>query len=222
MQKVLLTLIASIVWINVATAATLTPKKGVSILYINGVQAEDKVGKNHLEKGYNQIVIRMDKDLSRGSSPAVFTSAPYVLSFEVSGEYIVIGHPQARSEMEAKKAFVDEQPQWFIEQDDSKLAYEQEKLQGNIGLFPYLGMDELVLQHNKERGIHFNNGELIGKPVKAETIVAFTTVTTTQGATTQQLKTAVETKNLEQLKAWYLKASKKERKEFRKWMIDQE
>lgn len=221
MKKVLLTLAASLVCVNMASAATLTPKKGVSILYINGVQADDKVGKNHLEKGFNQVVVRMDKDLSRGSSPAVFTSAPYVLAFEVSGEQIVIGHPQARSEMEAKKAFDGDQPQWFFEQDDKKLSYEQVKLEGKSGLFPYTGMEKLVQQHNAERGIHFSNGELVDKPVKTEVIVASTAVTT-QVVKKQPSKPIVETTNLDQLKAWYLKSSKEERKEFRRWMIDQE
>jgi len=223
MKKVLLTLAASFICVNVATAATLTPKKGVSILYINGQKAEDKVGENHLDQGFNQVVVRMDKDLSRGSSPAVFTSAPYVLSFEVSGEEVVIDHPQARSEMEAEKAFESEQPQWLLEQGDKKLAYEQAKLQGKSGLFPYTGMEKLVQQHNAERGIHFSNGELIDKPVKAEALVASTAaVVTTQSAKSKQPKPALKTTNLDQLKAWYLKSSKEERKEFRRWMIDQE
>jgi hypothetical protein len=217
MKKVLLTLIASIVCINVATAATLTPKKGVSILYINGFQAEDKVGKNHLEKGYNQIVIRMDKDLSRGSSPAVFTSAPYVLNFEASGEYIVIGHPQARSEMEAMNVFKSEQPDWKLIQDGSALEYTQEKLPSKGGLFPYLAMDKLLAEYNQSKGVYFEGGKLLDKPVEVQVLP-----TIAEDTASRAVKEPAASSNLDQLKAWYLKASKQERKEFRKWMIDQE
>ncbi|MGC9458459.1 DUF2057 family protein, partial [Vibrio genomosp. F10] len=45
----------------------------------------------------------------------------------------------------------------------------------------------------------------------------------TEAIANEQPKLAIEdTQNVDQLKAWYLKASKSEKKEFRRWMIDQE
>jgi uncharacterized protein YccT (UPF0319 family) len=92
-------------------------------------------------------------------------------------------------------------------------------------------MDELIAAHNAERGIVFDNGQM----TKAEQAATATLVTTAAVATSKDVtavnnnvpKTTVKSEpikaeNVEQLKAWYLKASKEERKEFRKWMIDQE
>jgi uncharacterized protein YccT (UPF0319 family) len=224
MKKALVSLAVSLCFVSAINAATITPQKGVSLLYINGMAAGDKIGASELKEGFNQVVVRMDKDLSRGSSPAVFTSAPYVLSFKVSGEDLFIKHPQARSEMEAKKAFKTDKPDWSLEQDGHSLSYEQAKLEGKMGLFPYSGLDELVSKHNAERGIYFDNGELIDKPVETQVLAASTVAVTSASSvqSNKNTKLIVSSSNLDQLKAWYLKSSKKERKEFRKWMIDQE
>lgn len=203
-------------------AAELTPAKGVSILYINGQEAESKMGANSITEGYNQIVIRMDKEVGRGSGGNVFTSNPYVLDFETSGEKIRVDHPVARSKKEAEMAFSDGQPQWDIRQDGKPLQYKQEELQGKSGLFPYAGMAALLEKHNSQRGVYFNNGQLIDKPVEAKMIsgtVVDPAVDTTQAISPTK---ALQSSNTEQLKAWYLKSSVEERKEFRRWMIDQE
>lgn len=213
------------------SAATLIPLKGVSVYFINGQEAESRIGKNELTEGENQVVVRMDKKVGKGSSSGVFTSAPYVLTFNVSGDEVKINHPVARSEQEAKAAFRTDQPDWRITQDGSTLSYSQEKLQAQSGFLPYMKMDELIAAHNAERGIVFDNGQM----TKAEQATTATLVTTAAVATSKDVtaannnapKTTVKAEptkveNVEQLKAWYLKASKEERKEFRKWMIDQE
>lgn len=203
-------------------AAELTPAKGVSVLYINGQEAESKLGTNSIDEGFNQIVIRMDKEVGRGSSGNVFTSKPYVLDIEVSGEKIRIDHPVARSKREAEIAFEGGQPQWDIRQDDKPLEYTQQVLKGKSGLFPYAGMAALLEKHNTQRGIYFNKGRLIDKPVEAKVIpsVAVSSeVKPVKGAAAAKM---AQSSNVKQLKAWYLKSSKEERKEFRRWMIDQE
>jgi uncharacterized protein YccT (UPF0319 family) len=209
------------------SAAELVPEKGVSILYINQKQAESKLGSNTIDEGFNQVVVRMDKELGRGSKAEVFTSKPFVLNLEVSGNEVRIGHPVARSVREAEIAFKGSNPKWKVEQDGKSLSYDQEVLEGKSGLFPYLGMLSLVEQHNEQRGIYFDNGQLIDKPVEAQAIAVAATTTAAVTSTSNKVeKTSpakpVVSNNVEQLKAWYLKASKQERKEFRRWMIDQE
>ena len=71
--------------IGSVNAATLSPKRGVSILYINGQASQSKIGENKISEGFNQIVVKMDKDMSRGSSSDVFNSKPYALTFTLSG-----------------------------------------------------------------------------------------------------------------------------------------
>ncbi|MCW8344984.1 DUF2057 domain-containing protein [Vibrio sp. ZSDZ65] len=214
-------------------SATLVPMKGVSVYFINGQEAEERIGKNELEQGENQVVVRMDKKLGKGSSANVYTSAPYVLTVNVTGDEVKINHPVARSEQEAKVAFRgDTPPQWRVTQDGYALAYEQEKLKGKDGFMPYMQMDELIAAHNAERGITFTSGEMVvatsAAPVAtaaAATSVAATVADTPKvsaSAASKEVVTPQASDNVGQLQAWYLKASKQERKEFRKWMIDQE
>ncbi|WP_394248334.1 DUF2057 family protein [Vibrio profundi] len=195
-------------------AATLVPEKGVSILFINGQEAESKLGKNDIVDGTNQIVVRMDKEVGRGSGNKVFTSAPYVLDITVDGDVVKINHPIARSQSEAKSAFRGNSPKWRISQDGKPLDYTQEKLNGKEGVLPFMAIGELVEKHNQQRGIHFvDNKKVEATVAKAEPV----SVTSTAVETPK-----VKLDSFEQLKAWYLQASKQERKEFRKWMIDQE
>lgn len=212
-------------------AATLVPAKGVSVLYINGQEAESKIGKNDLALGKNQVVVRMDKDLGRGSSNSVFTSDPYVLTFEVSGEEVKLNHPVARSKSEAEQVFRSTNPQWRLKQDGTELSYELEKLPAKKGLFPFMGMDGIVENYNSERGITFVDGKLVTETTASVAVVATSASAekeVTQTSATQVEKNvveqpkAVEPQTVEQLKAWYKKATKAEQKEFRKWMIDQE
>ena len=210
-----------------ASAATLIPEKGLSVLYVNGQKAESKIGKQQIPEGDVQLVIKMDTKLGRGNSAKVFTSDPYVLSFEVTGEELKIENPPVNSAQAATKEFRSEQPRWELVQDHTSLSYAQEKLPSKGGLFPYLAMDNLVAEYNQSKGIHFNNGQLVDKPVEAQAIAVAATTTAAVTSTSSKVeKTAlakpVATSNVEQLKAWYLKASKEERKAFRRWVIDQE
>ena len=214
-KKLIVASCISILVSAVANATVLIPAKGMSVLYVNGQPADSKIRENALQVGSNQLVVRMDKDLGRGNSSDVFTSSPYILYFEAVGDEIKLDHPVARSKSEAEKAFKKQKPEWRLTEDGNKLAYKQELLKGKKGLLPFLGMDSLLKEHNNNKGITFVDGAL----------VTATTATIMAPKELSKLGPVVEessTQNIEQLKAWYLKASKKERKEFRKWMIDQE
>jgi uncharacterized protein YccT (UPF0319 family) len=222
MMKWMLTICALISFS--VNAATLIPAKGLSIIYVNGQEAESKVGSQQIPNGDVQLIVKMDKKLGRGNSAKVFTSKPYVLSFTVNGEEIKIDNPPARSHQEAVNVFKSEQPAWELVQDGAVLEYTQEKLPSKGGLFPYLALDKLVAEYNQLKGIHFEGGKLLDKPVEAQTLAVTTpteVATVSTGVKAPAVK-SVTSSNLDQLKAWYLKSSKKERKEFRKWMIDQE
>jgi len=194
-----------------ANGAILVPEKGVSILYVNGVENESKQTKTSVEEGQTQLLLRMDKSIGRSSGNNHFTSDPYVVTINVSGDEVKIKHPIARSKIEAEKAFKSENPEWTITQDGKSIEYSQQKLQGNEGMFPYLGMEKLLAEHNRVNGVRFDSGELVQAAPLAEPVVVETKAVQSPSSM-----------NVEQLKAWYSKASKQERKEFRKWMIDQE
>lgn len=222
MKKTLLAVLASALCLSSSAvyAASITPNSGVSILYINGQPTEDQLGQNQLVDGFNQVVVRMDKNMasSGASSSDVYTSRPYVLNIDDAHGDLKIDHPQARSKMEADKAFKSDQPNWLLEQDGKAISYKQEVLKGKSGLFPYLGMEKLIAEHNQSRGIYFENGQVVDQPAALQAAV----VTANSAASDKAPKPQVITNNVEQLKAWYLQSSTEERKAFRRWMIDQE
>ncbi|MFG0772917.1 DUF2057 family protein [Vibrio plantisponsor] len=219
-NKLWAVLVAAFSFSGISVAASIIPSSGVSILYVNGQPAEEKLAENQLKDGFNQVVVRMDKNMAPAgaSSSDVFTSRPYVLNIDDVHGDLKIDHPQARSKMEADKAFKSDQPNWLVEQDGKAISFKQEVLKGKSGLFPYLGMEKLIAEHNQSRGIYFENGQVVDQPVA----VQVAKVTENSAASDKAPKPQVITNNVEQLKAWYLQSSTEERKAFRRWMIDQE
>lgn len=220
MKKIWLVLGLLTVVVGNVSAATLIPQSGVSILFVNGQEAQSKISENQISEGYNQVVVRFDKKF--GSS-GVFTSAPYVLTFEVTGGQLYIKHPKVRSYIEAEKVFAAGNPGWKVLQDDVAIQHQQGVIKGKSGFAPFGGLESQLVKYNESNAIYFKDGMLLDKPAEAVVLAPVTTGIATENDTKikKQAK-ATEAQSVEQLKAWYLKASKQERKEFRKWMIDQE
>nr|WP_258183385.1 DUF2057 domain-containing protein [Vibrio splendidus] len=220
MKKVWLALGLLTSVIGSVSAATLTPQKGVSILFINGQQAENKISENHINEGFNQVLVRFDKKFGNSG---VYSSAPYILSFNVTGDEVKIKSPKARSYIEAEKVFESGNPSWNVVQDEVAIKYQQNAIERKPGFAPFGGLDSRLVEYNESNAIYFKDGVLLDKPADAVVLVPVATGMVVENEAKTQTKTAsTEAQSVEQLKAWYLKASKKERKEFRKWMIDQE
>lgn len=195
-------------------------QKGVSILFINGQQAENKISENHINEGFNQVLVRFDKKFGNSG---VYSSAPYILSFDVTGDEVKIKSPKARSYIEAEKVFESGNPSWNVMQDEVAIKYQQDIIERKPGFVPFGGLDSRLVEYNESNAIYFKDGVLLDKPAEAVVLAPVTTGMVVEKEAKTQTKTApTEAQSVEQLKAWYLKASKKERKEFRKWMIDQE
>ena len=203
------------------SAAELSAQKGISILLVNGQTAEEKLGSNSVEEGFTQAIVKLDSKLGHGASAEIFESKPYVINFDGQGSEFEVKLPRFNSAAEARNAFEKPNPGWQVLVDGRQVEVEQQMLPGKKGFMPYAGMENLVAEHNKQNGIYFKNGQLIDKPVAVEAAAA-TTVATVGASEKVAPVTTQATKNVEQLKAWYLQASKQERKEFRRWMIDQE
>lgn len=220
MKKALLFLGLFITVIGSVSAATLTPQKGVSILYINGQAAPNKISENQINEGFNQVLVRFDKKFGNSG---VYSSAPYVLNFDITGEEVEIKAPKVRSYMEAEKIFEGANPSWVVLQDDVAVKYQQDVIERKPGFAPFGGLESRLAEHNASKAVYFKDGVLLDKPAEAVVLAPVVTGTVVEKEAQIQTQAAsTEAQNVEQLKAWYLKASKKERKEFRKWMIDQE
>ncbi|CCN70978.1 DUF2057 domain-containing protein [Vibrio nigripulchritudo] len=195
-------------------AANVVPSKGLSILFVNGEETESKIKPTRIQKGFNQIVVRMDMEVGRGSGNNRFTSAPYIITFNSDQNDVQVSPPKVYSITHAENIFRGV-PEWKIESDGSKIAYTSVKLKGRTGTLPYAGIDDLVKEYNISQGIVFT----------ATPVVSASTETKAASKSQKVVAKAAQDpkpKTLEQLQAWYLKASKEERKAFRKWMIDQE
>ncbi|MEF1173261.1 DUF2057 domain-containing protein [Vibrio sinaloensis] len=201
-------------------AASIEPRNGVNLLYIDGEKVEEKRELNDIDLGETQVVLNYNKKLKDSGNERVFDSSPYVVTFDAPDSELIITPPKFYTYDQAAQAF-QKQPEWRIETVDGKaIPYTQEVLDRADGFMPYFDMPERVAKHNEARGIVFgSSAALVAKAAVAEQ--ATPAVSNTQAKSDKVIK-PVDTDNLEQLKAWYVKASKQERKEFRRWMIDQE
>ncbi|MBD1557898.1 DUF2057 domain-containing protein [Vibrio sp. S9_S30] len=197
------------------SAAQLELKSGVDLLVLNGMESSEFEEGFKLSEGTNQAVVKMSKSFGTGGSKDIFTSNPYIVSFQSSGKDITIAHPKVYSVQHARNTF-NKNPEWLVYEDGDLIESQSVFLEGKGGFVPYWDVKALVRDYNEKQGISFSAAPLavaatakaapVAKPQKSVAKVA-------QGEKTQ---------TLEQLQAWYLKASKEERKAFRKWMIDQE
>lgn len=205
-------------------AATITPKDGVEILFINGVEVEEQRDKQQIDADKTQLLIKYNKKLGSGNSAQVFDSAPFVLTLTLPETDAVIHPPKVYSYEAANTAF-KRTPKWTVTSSKGQsISYQQEKLPPSSGLMPYWKTDELLADYNAKKGIAFGaTAALMAKATTVESVAA--TASAEQASATPKMKKAepvTEISNVEQLQAWYTKASKQERKAFRRWMIDQE
>lgn len=186
---------------SVVNAEELIPQKGVEILVVNGVEVTEDREPVELQDGLNQVVVRYSNLVGKGGSKKVFESKPFILSFNAPEKQSTLTAPKTYSYEQAIKTF-KKSPEWVIESEDNEIAYSQEVLKSRGGFLPYRDIEELVAKHNQENGLSF------GSAASAQTV--------------EGNKNSANNKvsNLEQLQAWYTKASKEERKAFQKWIID--
>lgn len=190
---------------SVVSAEELIPQKGVEILVVNGVEVAEDRDPVELQDGLNQVVVRYSNSVGKGGSKKVFESKPFILSFNAPEKQSTLTAPKTYSYEQANNTF-KKSPKWVIESEDNEIAYSQEILKSRGGFLPYRDIEELVAKHNQENGLVFGS---------AATLSASALTVESHNSTADN-----KISNLEQLQAWYTKASKEERKAFQKWIID--
>lgn len=202
---------------GVASATSIVPNNNIEILFVDGQKVEEKREAVNVSAGNIQLVLRYSKSLKDSGKNRVFDSAPYVVMLDVADADLEITAPTLYSYEQANTYF-KKAPEWIIsEPSGQKVQFTQEKLDRGEGFLPYYDLPKLVAEHNKRRGI------VVGSvPVIADKAQFSSSVTPASEANDMGGKKAAQANNLEQLQAWYLKASAEERKAFRRWMIDQE
>ncbi|WP_157617610.1 DUF2057 domain-containing protein [Vibrio mexicanus] len=178
-------------------ANQLTVERGVEVLVVNGL----KVGEEkayQINQGFNQVVVRMSKRLTKGSSREYFTSKPFVIDFDTTKD-AVINHPQVINYSDAEKKF-RHSPKWIVKSDGKLLVHNSALLPGREGFMPYAQIEDIIAEYNY-----------------AQNIVLSADSETPAG----KLKLAEKAKHeetVEQLKLWYSRADEEQRAEFQHWM----
>ncbi|KMV30660.1 hypothetical protein AB733_10200 [Photobacterium swingsii] len=213
MNKTVVGFALSLVFAASAQANTLETEYGLSVLAINGVavNSDNAIADNTYDivEGKNQVVIRGEKMLRRGTKTELFSTRPFIMSFDTKDD-VMIRFPEAASNYRAAETeFRNDEPKWSVMVGGTALSYQAEVLPGGGGFIPYSDIEELVANYNQDKGIALEQG----KPTdmtKAAVVVNDAGEVTITGD------------SLAQLKLWYTKASAKEKKAFKIWMAEQE
>ncbi len=160
-----------------------------------------------LPAGLHQIVIRFNSSLKDGSKETFFVSRPIVFEINLQAD-TTVSLPRMKRYSQVVAHF-NRGAKWMLKYSNGTTELiKYEELVGD-GFSPYSDVEGLVAAYNKEKGISFSES---GAEKLSEQIVTVSDdgeVTISGDPTTQ-------------LKLWYIKASKEERKTFKKWMIDQD
>ncbi|PML80886.1 DUF2057 domain-containing protein [Enterovibrio norvegicus] len=195
-----------------AYAAELEVGSDLKVMVLNGKEVEANSGDLlELAAGDNQIVVRYKSILDNGSKTKFFESKPYVFRFSNVDENLTISIERFRKYQKAENAFNRGEVMWSIKQQSgAAIPFRVDALPGNPGFIPYGDLPKAVAAYNKKEGIFFDGQDI--KTLEEEVVVAV--------SDTGEVEISGDA--LAQLKVWYTKATKEERKTFRKWMIDQE
>lgn len=199
-------------WNSLASAAEIELGTDLQAYVLNGQEVDADSGDSlTLVSGSNQLVVRYKAILDDGSNTKFFESKPYIFQFTNTGQDLFISTERFRKYIKAERAFEKETVEWFVQNISGKgVPFQFEELPGNPGFLPYADLPKAVATYNKKNGIYFDGQEI--KDLNEEVIVAV--------SETGEVELTGDA--LAQLKLWYTKASKEERKAFRKWVIDQE
>lgn len=187
-------------------AATITPKKGIEILFVDGVKVEEKREKITLDAKTTQLMLRYSKQVGNGNTKKIFDSAPFIITINVPDSDLTVNAPKVYSYEKAKREFKTA-PEWLItDNKDNEINYRQEKLKPNDGFMPYYDLEVMLEKYNQDKGIIFGFSSALVTASKS----------TEKGNNSENAKLS----NLSQLQSLYLKTNKEERKAFQKWIID--
>ncbi|EGR0465538.1 DUF2057 domain-containing protein [Vibrio cholerae] len=171
---------------------------GITLEVLNEKKVSD-VEEPAFVDGENQFVVTFTGRLKKVAKPEFFASKPYVIRLELNAndklELALVSNRYEVIESLEEKG----EPIFALKRNGSDaVSYKQYRLEPDDGLMPYSDLPKLVIQQNRKEGIYFDSAVALG------------------GA----IETLSEAES--QLKTWYLRASKEERKAFKKWMVDQE
>ncbi|WP_434355994.1 DUF2057 domain-containing protein [Parasalinivibrio latis] len=181
----------------------------IEFLVLNGREVTDEQEKLlKLSSQTNQIALRYSGEVRNGSKTAIYTSRPYLFEYTpVDGEAII--YLRDFKTLTQVKAFFKRDPEWMLKTSSDKKSLIKGVGLTGTGFAGFSNMEKVVAKYNKEQGIILEQSG----PVDIEDVAV---------EVKEDGKVEITGDALTQLKLWYTKASKEERKTFRKWMVDQD
>ncbi len=213
----LLSLGFSVSW--TLNAAELSAEQGVEFLAINGKNV-DKYGEKaaktlELDEGSYQLVVRYESSVKQGSRNTLFTSKPYVLDITMTAADAFISVPKMRIESQAQAYF--RKPIWIFTRNEKEHAFTGAELEG-LGFAGFRNIEEAIAAFNQKQSQNQLQAQNQVKSLDKTQIIAPLNTQVTR--VNPLVLKAKHTTRLEQLKNEYLKASKEEKKAFKRWMIE--
>ena len=195
---------------------------GISIEAVNG-QVYDE-SKTQIESGENQFVFEFSGDLNQGTKRKRYSARPYIVTLDLKDVQTLKVDLLSRRYRTIERN-VDKKAAIFqFELDGKAVKDTQELLPPKHGAFPYADIPALVAKYNQDNGLAFDSGRVVELKEELTKIKQVKTPSNTNTVAKPSVKLAGanETENTLELKLWYLKASKEERKLFKRWMIEQD
>ncbi|WP_279152065.1 DUF2057 domain-containing protein [Photobacterium iliopiscarium] len=194
-------------------AATLAVADNIQLLAVDGKKVKgqgwSEVESVELTDGKHQIVVRFDGEVKRGSKTTIYTTRPYLFDIDLADMNAEITLPRLTTESQAK-AFFERGATWQLALDNGMVKpLVGVELQGD-GFAAYSDIEALVAAYNSANGIVVEKGNAIDLQQVAVNVDNKTG------------KVEITGDALTQLKMWYTKASKEDKKAFKIWMAEKD
>lgn len=196
-----------------AQAATLTVADKVKLLAVDGKEVKgqgwSEVESVELTDGKHQIVVRFDGEVKRGSKTTIYTTRPYLFDIDLADRNAEITLPRLTTESQAK-AFFERGATWqlALENGVTKPLVGVE-LQGD-GFAAYSDIEAVIAAYNRDNGIVIEQGNAVDLQQVSVNV------------DNETGKVEITGDALIQLKMWYTKASKEDKKAFKIWMAEKD
>ena len=196
-----------------AQAATLTVADKVKLLAVDGKEVKgqgwSEVESVELTDGKHQIVVRFDGEVKRGSKSTIYTTRPYLFDIDLADRNAEITLPRLTTESQAK-AFFERGATWqlALENGVTKPLVGVE-LQGD-GFAAYSDIEAVITAYNRDNGIVMEQGNAVDLQQISVNV------------DNETGKVEITGDALIQLKMWYTKASKEDKKAFKIWMAEKD
>lgn len=196
-----------------AQAATLTVADKVKLLAVDGKEVKSQgwseVDSVELTDGKHQVVVRFDGDVKRGSKTTIYTTRPYLFDIDLAGKNAEIILPRLTTESQAK-AFFERGATWQLALENGAVKpLIGVELQGE-GFAAYSDIEAVIAAYNRDNGIVIEQGNAVDLQQVSVNV------------DNETGKVEITGDALIQLKMWYTKATKEDKKAFKIWMAEKD